>query len=334
MSDLQIFLITYNRKQKLQFTIDALLKSPVANYDIVVLDNASTDGTSELLDDYASKHKNITHIRHKINIGGNANICRAFEMAASCGKKYAWILCDDDKYDFSNWDAVENAMTKDYDAICVSDYVFPNEKSKSDSAYQIFQMTFVPATIFKTSLITSGVLMNMYDAIYTMFQQTCLTAHIINNNGSIIVLDKPIVFNGYLTETTTDISYTRGTDNDQELLKRRRDTIWILGFCNVLSLLKDKKLREKCISVSILDKSFYTKWNRFYKVIFRKYFNHDNKHYFREIFLALPSKKRFQMFLYSFKYFIDVVFKFIFSVDKDDSGKTYIRIFGIKIYKK
>ena len=102
MLDLQLFLITYNRKKKLQFTLDSLLNSPVAKYDITVLDNASTDGTSEMLDEYAEKHENIKHVRHNVNIGGNANICRAFEMAASCGKKYAWILCDDDRYDWSN----------------------------------------------------------------------------------------------------------------------------------------------------------------------------------------------------------------------------------------
>lgn len=336
-NELQIFLITYNRKKKLQLTLDSLLGSPVADFDMIILDNASTDGTSEMLDDYAKKHKNITHIRHKTNIGGNANICRAFEMAASCGKKYAWILCDDDRYDWSNWDAVERAMTDDKDIICVADYVFPDEKSKKDAAYQVFQMTFVPATIFKTSLISGSVLMNMYDSVYTMFQQSCLTAKVINQNGSIFVLDKPIVFNGLQFEEAIDekdVSYVRGTDNKDEVLARRKDTFWILGFCNIISLLKDKNLQKRCIEVAIPYKDIYWKWKYFYKAMFQHYFMYKKFQYFHEIFLALPKKRRFQLCLYWFKMSINNFIKFIFSIDKDKQGQKFVCLFGIKFVIK
>lgn len=332
---LQIFLITYNRQKKLKNTLDSLLNSPVAGFDITVLDNASTDGTSEMLDEYAKEHKNITHIRHKTNIGGNANICRAFEMAASCGKEYAWILCDDDKYDWSNWEAVEKAIEQNPDLICVADYIYPDEKAKTDPAYQIFQMTFVPATIFKTSLVTNGVLMNMYDAIYTMFQQTCLTAHVINDNGSIIVLDKPVVFNGLHFEETydaQDLSYTRGTDDHKEILARRRDTIWILGFCNVISLLKDENLKRRCMSVSIPYKDIFGSQKNFIKSIKVCYGHAGALHYFQEIYDVLPDEMQRKFKTENRTLFFRNFIKWLLSVDQSSDGQYRIlRLFGFEI---
>ena len=123
---LQIVLITYNRKKYLQRTFDQIFAkdSPIKDYDITILDNASTDGTSELIKEYKLKFPNINHIRHNINIGGNANICRAFELGVTSGKEYVWVLCDDDKYDFSNWHEVEREINAKKDIICVCDYVY------------------------------------------------------------------------------------------------------------------------------------------------------------------------------------------------------------------
>ena len=169
---LQIYIITYNRIKKFKSTLDTILNSPVKSFDMTILDNASTDGTSELIEDYCQKYSNLKHIRHSHNIGGNANICRAFEMGASSGKEYFWVLCDDDKYDFSNWCEVEERIRANDDVICLCDYVFPSQDKKTYPSYQIFQLTFVPAGIYKTELITGDVLINMYDAILTMFQQS------------------------------------------------------------------------------------------------------------------------------------------------------------------
>lgn len=292
---LQIFLITYNRQKKLKLTLESLLKSPVADFDITVLDNASTDGTSKLLDEYAQKHKNITHIRHKTNIGGNANICRAFEMGAASGKDYVWVLCDDDKYDFSNWSAVEQAIKQNADIVCLADYIYPDKDAKSDPAYQIFQLTFVPAGIYRTSLITDTVLINMYDSIYTMFSQSCITINAINNGANIVVLDKPIVFNGLHFEEKIDfedVCYSRGSADKKQILARRRDTVWILGFCNIVSLVKDKELQKHCIEISIPYKDIYNSWNNFYNCIISSYLVPGKFNYFYEIYKSLPETKQ------------------------------------------
>ena len=340
---LQIYIITYNRIKKFKYTLDELLKSPIKDFDITILDNASTDGTSEVIDEYCIKYPNIKHIRHKINIGGNANICRAFEMGASCGKEYFWILCDDDKYDFSNWNEAEKRIEEHDDIICVCDYICDTEEKKKDPAYQIFQLTFVPAGIYKSSLVTDDVLINMYDAILTMFQQAVITIKCINENKKIHVLSKPVVFNGIHFEDKEDeksLSYKRG-GNEKWVLKRREDTSWILGFTNIITLLKNKELQKKCVEVAIPYKDIYANWDNFYYCMKELYINSDKINYFLEIYNNLPDEHKLHFDLlniytligYSHKINekIDILFAENRSLIKKLNKPTFLQeIFSIK----
>ena len=85
MNKLELFLITYNRKDKCKKTLETILadNSPLKGLPLTVLDNASTDGSSEVIETFAKKFANVTHIRHPKNIGGNANITRSYEMATA-----------------------------------------------------------------------------------------------------------------------------------------------------------------------------------------------------------------------------------------------------------
>ena len=167
-------------------------------------------------------------------------------------------------------------------------------------------MTFVPATIFKTKNITNSVLINMYDAILTMFQQSCLTISIINQKGSIKVLEKPIVYNGIHFEDKVDnksLSYTRGTNENSEILDRRKNTTWVLGFINILSLLNDCNIKNECLEVSIPSKGICNSWKSFYKYIHFLHFNKNNYNYLIEIFKNLSSKRQFGYIKYLFSLF-------------------------------
>lgn len=329
---LQIFLITYNRKKFLKRTLDDILdeNSPVRNFDIVVLDNASDDGSSELIDEYCKNYSNLKHIRHKINIGGDANICRAFEMGANCGKEYFWVLCDDDKYDFSNWDEVEKEIEKGTDIICVADYVFKNQKSKSNPAFQIFQLTFVPAGIYKSNLIDNVVLINMYNAIYTMLQQSCVAIKVINENKSIKCLSSYIVNNGmFYDDKCEDIAYTRGTD-EKKILKRKNDNSWILGYANVLTLLKNRKLINQCMDVAT-STVIYENFETFLQRTYQQYFVTFQFNYLQEILYSLSFIKKFYFALYAFL-FLPTLILYFYKTDKGYYIKL-LNVLKIRIYK-
>ena len=332
---LQIVLITYNRIKYLKRTINYILadNSPIKDFDITVLDNASTDGTSELIDEYCKKYPNLKHVRHDVNIGGNANICRAFELGKSSGKEYIWVLCDDDKYDFSNFDTVEKEIENKTDIICVSDYSFKRKNDYNLAEYQIFQLTFVPAGIYRTELITNNVMMNMYDAIYTMFQQCCISIYAINQGKKIKVLDKPIVFNGlHFDDKCESISHARGMDDERECLKRKRDNKWILGYSNVLSLLKDKKLIGKCMEVAVSYKDIYeTHIKFFYDTCYNLIrFDKYGANYYIEIYKVLNFKLKLQLLLYTLCLSIPLFILYFYPsgdfINVRLLGKTIVRI--------
>ena len=324
-SKLQIYIITYNRKKCLQRTFEAVFaeNSPIRDFDITLLDNASDDGSSEFIEEYCLKFPNIKHIRHAVNIGGNANICRAFEMGANCGKDYFWVLCDDDLYDFSNWAEVENNILADKDIICLCDYICNTEDKKLDPVYQIPQLTFVPAGIYKSSLIDANVLMNMYDAILTMFQQSVVAIKCINEHKDIAVLSKPIVFNGlHYMEDCDDgfVSYTRGMSDDW-VLERRKNTSWILGYIQVLSLLKDKKIKTNALETGILFKDIFGSWRKFYLNILKKYFKFGCFHVLPELIRELSFYRQIMLIIYLLFYLPSII---IFAY-RNKNG-TFLRI--------
>ena len=110
---IDITLITYNRAEYLRNTLASLLsaESPVRNCAILILDNRSTDATSDVISEFRRTHPNVTHVVNRFNVGGNANIAKAMEHYGAA--PYHWILCDDDTYDWRGWPDVEEAMRPD-----------------------------------------------------------------------------------------------------------------------------------------------------------------------------------------------------------------------------
>lgn len=266
--NLQIILITYNRRKYLQRTFDQIFaeNSPVKDFDITILDNKSTDGTSELIEEYRQNFPNIKHIIHNRNIGGNANIVRAFEIAS---KKYLWVLCDDDIFDWTNWNEVEQAINNDENLICVAKYaIIENDKIEE----QIIQLTFVPANIIKTSILNDSMIKSMYDNIFAFFPQLLPAIYAVNNKLKIYVVNKAIIHNGMDTRTL-DTGYRRGTEV-QYMSQRNLTMSWIVGYANLCSMINDKHLKHKTMLYAI--KYIHINFSRFCRDMHRLYFERKN----------------------------------------------------------
>jgi len=243
---LQIILITYNRLKHVMRTFEQLFaeNSSIKDYDILVLDNNSTDGTGEFVKDFIATHPNVRYQKNKYNIGISANIAKAMEIAE---KEYVWIICDDDKYDFSNWAEVETAISKGENLICVARFAL-TEENKNDVAQQVLQATFLPAMIFKTSTFTDTVIRNAFDNIFAVFPHLCPFLSLINQGKPIYIIDKPIVDNG--RDVDADCSFTRG-QNPEQLYHRTITMTWIVGYVNTCSIIKDVKLKQRMFSCGV-----------------------------------------------------------------------------------
>ena len=86
--------VTYNRKELLKEAIEALLNQEYENCDILIIDNASTDGTKEYIDELL-KNTRVHYENTGANLGGAGGFNYGMKRAVELGYEYIWIMDDD-----------------------------------------------------------------------------------------------------------------------------------------------------------------------------------------------------------------------------------------------
>lgn len=83
----------YNGEKHIHGAIDSILEQSYKNIQIVISDNASTDKTQDICNDYCKKHPNIKYVRQPCNIGSVENFKSVLQMAD--GEYFMWLGHDD-----------------------------------------------------------------------------------------------------------------------------------------------------------------------------------------------------------------------------------------------
>ncbi|MCX7697953.1 MAG: glycosyltransferase family 2 protein [Candidatus Goldbacteria bacterium] len=89
--------VTYNRKHLLKRCINAILRQEYKVDKIIVIDNASTDGTEEMMTKTYYRNKKIDYVRLDKNIGGAGGFHYGMKKAYKEGYDWIWVM-DDDGY--------------------------------------------------------------------------------------------------------------------------------------------------------------------------------------------------------------------------------------------
>ena len=87
-------IVTYNRKTLLKESIEALLNQKYKNIKVLVIDNASTDGTQEYITDLVDNTK-VIYLNTGKNLGGAGGFNYGIKQAVIMGCDYIWIMDDD-----------------------------------------------------------------------------------------------------------------------------------------------------------------------------------------------------------------------------------------------
>jgi len=86
-----IIIPTYNRAHMIGDAIQSVLNQSFQNFEIIIVDDASTDSTENIVKGFSDKR--IKYIQHKVNKGGSA--ARNTGIKASTGKFIAFLDSDD-----------------------------------------------------------------------------------------------------------------------------------------------------------------------------------------------------------------------------------------------
>ncbi|HEX5168198.1 MAG TPA: glycosyltransferase family 2 protein [Cyclobacteriaceae bacterium] len=89
-----IGILSYNRAYKIGKTIESILNQNYGNLEILISDDASTDGASCICRKYIEKDKRIILFEHENNIGPYNNY--EFLVKQSKGKYFMWMSDDDE----------------------------------------------------------------------------------------------------------------------------------------------------------------------------------------------------------------------------------------------
>lgn len=84
--------VTYNRKELLCECIEALLAQTYKEFDILVVDNHSTDGTKEAVEKYAAV---LNYTDTGNNLGGAGGFQYGIRQATNLKYDYIWLMDDD-----------------------------------------------------------------------------------------------------------------------------------------------------------------------------------------------------------------------------------------------
>lgn len=106
-----IAITSYNAEKYLQACLESVLNQSFKDFEILIVDDASTDNTLQIIKEYAKKNKNVRSYVNKKNLGVGGNKQKCLELAQG---KFIYFLDSDDKM-------IEDFLQKTYDQIAGKD---------------------------------------------------------------------------------------------------------------------------------------------------------------------------------------------------------------------
>ena len=83
----------YNGEPYLKDAIASVLCQTMTDFELIISDNASTDGTEEICREFEKQDARVRYIRNAENVGAAGNYNKVFELAR--GKYFRWSNADD-----------------------------------------------------------------------------------------------------------------------------------------------------------------------------------------------------------------------------------------------
>ena len=90
---LSIGMPVYNGQNYIKEAVNSILRQTFKDFELIISDNGSSDGTQKICEECAHKDKRIKYIRHEHNRGASWNFNYVAGLAS--GKYFKWAGHDD-----------------------------------------------------------------------------------------------------------------------------------------------------------------------------------------------------------------------------------------------
>ena len=174
---ISVIMPVYNTGKFLRTAVDSILAGATLNMELILVDDGSTDGSSEICDKYSIADNRVIVIHQH-----NGGICNARNTALRIAKGIYIGFCDhDDVFDIKTWQACEEAICRyNYPDMIKfgKDYVFIN---KSGKTYRTIHMS-LPNKLYDREEIVKNYLHLRSKNLFRFMWDGLYKKEIIENN--------------------------------------------------------------------------------------------------------------------------------------------------------
>lgn len=135
---ISIIIPAYNVAGYIEHCIDSILAQTFEEYEVIVVDDGSTDATPEIIDTYAQKDSRI-HVIHKKNEG--VSIARNTGIDLAAGEYFLFFDGDDFSENYTLEELYQTITEKEADTIIYGYHRYENGQVK-ETCYPIFEQGF------------------------------------------------------------------------------------------------------------------------------------------------------------------------------------------------
>lgn len=128
-----IILPTYNREKTINNAILSVINQTYKDYELIIVDDGSTDGTAKLIDNYEKKYANIHVVHNAENMG--VSKCRNIGIQLAQGE-YILFLDDDDVFTEDALQYITDNSTSNEDLIVFGLFDYLPSKDLCDRTLQ------------------------------------------------------------------------------------------------------------------------------------------------------------------------------------------------------
>jgi len=127
---LTIAIPTFQGAKTIRETLESIIIQITEDIEILIIDNASTDNTKDIVNEFLNKHYHIHYLRNEKNVGLDANYDLAIKNANG---EFVWLFSDDDVLldnSISSVIRLINLIDESYGAILIDCIMYNFKKQK------------------------------------------------------------------------------------------------------------------------------------------------------------------------------------------------------------